>query len=266
MRRDLIAHGRSMVQRLQEQLHAGEPPDYPDDKKVAIGEADDWIAAVRRFIGEQGSDYAKRRVERAYERWNNAVSASRGTELERSHRFMAELLDIVATSSSGTSMPMAEASSNGLGGSSARRDLFFSHASEDKDTVVRPLVDALQARGLSAWVDEGAVVLGDSLRRSIEDGLANSRMSVVIISPAFLAKEWPQRELDALVARETITGKKVILPVLHGVDERTLVEKVAMLADRRFCSTSAGLDRVADLIVDAFEKATRAELGAGGGT
>jgi hypothetical protein len=61
------------------------------------------------------------------------------------------------------------------------------------------------------WLDDCELTLGDSLRRSIDQGLAQSRFGVVILSPNFFAKEWPQKELDALVSRED-GGQKVILP------------------------------------------------------
>ncbi len=53
-------------------------------------------------------------------------------------------------------------------------DVFISHASEDKDDVVRPLAHALQDRGLAVWYDEFELRIGDSLRRKIDRGLANS--------------------------------------------------------------------------------------------
>ena len=81
-------------------------------------------------------------------------------------------------------------------------DLFICHASEDKDTVARPLALALSEKDLTVWYDEFELVLGDSLRRKIEHGLANSRYGVVILSESFFRKEWPQRELDGLAARE----------------------------------------------------------------
>jgi hypothetical protein len=98
-------------------------------------------------------------------------------------------------------------------------DVFISHAKEDQD-FVRPLAGNLRDRGLKVWFDEFTLVVGDSLRRSIDRGLAHSRFGVVVISPNFLRKEWPQKELDGLVARE-VNGIKVILPVWHniGADE-----------------------------------------------
>lgn len=46
-------------------------------------------------------------------------------------------------------------------------DFFVSHASEDKDSFVRPLVHALSALGLKVWYDELSLEIGDSLRLSL---------------------------------------------------------------------------------------------------
>ena len=75
-------------------------------------------------------------------------------------------------------------------------DAFISHASEDKDSLVRPLAEALRDHHVEVWYDELSLQVGDSLRRSIDRGLAKSRFGVVVLSPAFFAKEWPQWELE----------------------------------------------------------------------
>lgn len=122
-------------------------------------------------------------------------------------------------------------------------DVFISHASEDKEAIARPLYDALKAHW-SVWFDEAELTLGDSLRRKIDDGLARCRYGIVILSPRFLAKEWPQRELDGLVARETASGKKALLPVWHDLDKHTLLRYSPVLADRLAADTRNGLDAV----------------------
>ena len=88
-------------------------------------------------------------------------------------------------------------------------DAFISHASEDKDDFVRPLADGLKKRGLSVWFDEFELKVGDSLRESIDRGLERSRFGIVVISPHFFKKQWPQNELNGLTTRET-GGTKVI--------------------------------------------------------
>ena len=135
--------------------------------------------------------------------------------------------------------------------STGRWDVFISHAGEDKEDFVRPLAGALRARDLSVWFDELTLTVGDSLRRSIDRGLAHSRFGVVVISSHFLDKEWPQRELDGLAARE-VDGTKVILPVWHNITAEQLRARSPMLADRVATLSSNGIDRVVDDLARAI--------------
>ena len=132
-------------------------------------------------------------------------------------------------------------------------DVFISHASEDKDDFVRHLADRLRASGLRVWFDEFTLTVGDSLRRSIDRGLANSRFGIVVISPNFLQKDWPQRELDGLVARE-INNVKVILPVWHNIGADEIRRYSPTLADRLAVSSSKGLDHVTRQLLQAIQK------------
>jgi hypothetical protein len=119
----------------------------------------------------------------------------------------------------------------------AEYDAFISHASEDKDDIVRPLADALEALGNKIWFDESALRVGDSLRRSIDHGLSRSRFGIVILSAAFFAKNWPQYELDGLVAKE-VAGGKVILPIWHKVSKDEVLRYSPTLADRVALNTA----------------------------
>lgn len=119
-------------------------------------------------------------------------------------------------------------------------DVFISHATEDKEPFVRELAEALQAEGLRVWYDKFTLKVGDSLRRSIDEGLALSRFGVVVLSPYFFAKKWPQLELDGLVARE-IMGRKVILPIWHNINPDEVRRFSPTLADRIAVKSSAGL-------------------------
>lgn len=132
-------------------------------------------------------------------------------------------------------------------------DVFISHASEDKDAIARPLAEALQAKGIKVWFDEATLTLGDSLRQSIDHGLARSRYGIVILSQAFFSKHWPQRELDGLDARE-VNGVKVILPVWHGVDHATVASYSPMLAGRLAVSSSRGVSAVIEEVIKALRR------------
>ncbi len=120
---------------------------------------------------------------------------------------------------------------------SAAHDAFISHASEDKPDLVRPLAEALTAKGLRIWYDEFQLTVGDSLRRSIDKGLVGSRFGIVVLSPDFFAKNWPQYELDGLVAKEN-EGKKVILPLWHRISKNDVMKYSPSLADRVALNTA----------------------------
>jgi len=131
-------------------------------------------------------------------------------------------------------------------------DVFLSHASEDKAEVVVPLAEALAARGVRVWFDQQQLTLGDSLSRKIDEGLGRSRFGAVVLSPSFFAKEWPQRELDGLVARETALGVKVILPIWHEIGRDEILNFSPTLAGKLAARTTDGLIAVADQIVEAL--------------
>tara|TARA_R110002095_G_scaffold212632_1_gene202106 strand:- start:7310 stop:8134 length:825 start_codon:yes stop_codon:yes gene_type:complete len=116
-------------------------------------------------------------------------------------------------------------------------DVFISHASEDKELFVKPLVGALQKAGYKVWYDEFTLKVGDSLRRSIDNGLINSRFGIVVFSSAFFEKNWTQYELDGLVNRE-MNGHKVILPIWHLVTKDQVQNYSPSLADKKAINTS----------------------------
>lgn len=127
--------------------------------------------------------------------------------------------------------------SNGETVTPERYDAFISHATEDKEELVRPLAEKLTEAGFKIWYDEFKLKLGDSLRQSIDRGLASARFGIVVLSPSFFAKNWPQYELNGLVARE-MNGGKVILPLWHKVSKNEVLAQSPSLADKLALSTA----------------------------
>ena len=120
------------------------------------------------------------------------------------------------------------------------RDLFISHASEDKAVFVRPFVHALIHEGVSVWYDESELTIGDDLLAKINDGLTKSRYGVVILSPYFfnVKKTWPEREVGALFALEDADKRPRVLPVWHEVDQPVVAAKNPTLAAKKAWKTS----------------------------
>lgn len=132
-------------------------------------------------------------------------------------------------------------------------DVFISHATEDKEEVVRPLANALVSEGLCVWYDEFELRIGDSLRRKIDSGLARSRFGVVVLSHSFFAKNWPQYELDGLVTKE-MTGEQVILPLWHRISKSEVMAQSPSLADKVARNTSDfTVEEIAQEIADVIK-------------
>jgi TIR domain len=123
-------------------------------------------------------------------------------------------------------------------------DVFICHASEDKDILVRPLAERLAAARLEVWYDEFSLKVGDGLRRSIDRGLTKSRYGIVVLSPAFFRKAWPQWELDGLVQRQNRAGGTLILPIWHDVDFDDVFAFSPSLSDKYAADTRDGIDEV----------------------
>lgn len=132
--------------------------------------------------------------------------------------------------------------------------VFISHAGEDKAAVAQPIAEGLEAAGWRVWLDKYELTVGDSLFERINDGLARSRCGVVVLSESFFAKHWPKQELEALAAKESASGAKVILPVWHGIDEVYLAREAPMLANRLGVSTHTGIPHVVAQLTRALAK------------
>src|SRR3954447_9505737 len=147
-------------------------------------------------------------------------------------------------------------------------DVFISHASEDKDSFVRGLADALEARRIHVWYDEFTLQPGDSLRRSIDRGLLTSQAGIVVLSQAFFTKRWPAYELDGLVELQNSTSDDTpdsdrrarIIPVWHDVDVNTVRRFSPSLANLVALQSSLGIDEVADRIATVLRPSGSALL------
>jgi len=134
-------------------------------------------------------------------------------------------------------------------------DVFISHASEDKDEVVRPLAHALKDGGLAVWFDEFELNIGDSLRRKIDKGLANSRFGVVVLSKSFFTKGWPNYELDGLVTK-TVTNEQILLPIWHNISKSEVIEYSPSLADKLARNTATHtVEEIAAEIIEVITAA-----------
>ena len=92
------------------------------------------------------------------------------------------------------------------------RDIFISHSSIDKPTIVRKLTEELRALGLDVWLDEDAILCGDNILDQIEQGVQNSLCVVLILTSSFFKSNWSSLELGCGKEIRIFGGSEVHLP------------------------------------------------------
>lgn len=135
------------------------------------------------------------------------------------------------------------------------RDYFLCHAWDDRKEAAKELYDQLVANGASVWFSEKDVLLGSTLLREIDKGLAKSRTGIVLVTPAFL-RGLPKmgiadKELSALLAQNRL------IPDAHNTTFEALCEISPMLASRSGLSTAE--DSMSDIAAKLAELAAPPE-------
>lgn len=102
--------------------------------------------------------------------------------------------------------------------------------------------------------DEFELRIGDSLRRKIDKGIANSNFGVIVISRDFINKGWTNYELDGLITR-AVNGEQTMLPVWHNITKREVINYSPSLADKLARSTTDfTVEEIADEIADLIQE------------
>lgn len=116
------------------------------------------------------------------------------------------------------------------------RDVFLCHAWDDRKEAAKSLHDLLESKGVTVWFSEKDVLLGSSLLREIDKGLAKSRVGIVLVTPSFLKRVENEgiadKELSALLARD------LLVPIVHNTTFEELREVSPLLGSRSGLSTA----------------------------
>ncbi len=221
------------------QMKLREAERYQNQAANAAKKRADYTGKIARKVEE---------LNRVQERLAKAEASERKKETDRLNKLTRDLerqerSTRNALSGLATRIPKA---TDAEVGRVVEYDVFISHASEDKDSFVREFAETLRARGLRVWYDEHSLKWGDSLRREIDKGLANSKFGVVVLSKHFFAKEWPQTELDGLMAKE-MSGDGRVLPIWHNISKDEVLAASPTLGNKLALNTAVQtLDEIAD--------------------
>ena len=116
------------------------------------------------------------------------------------------------------------------------RDVFLCHAWDDRQGAAKQLHDLLEAAGVKVWFSEKDLGLGVPMMRAIDKGLANSRIGIVLVTPALLrrlpAEGIADKELSALLSRD------LLVPIMHDTTYEALRDVSPLLGSRSGLSTA----------------------------
>ena len=129
-------------------------------------------------------------------------------------------------------------------------DVFISHASEDKDLIVRPIYEELVNRGVLTFLDEVHINWGDSLTKKINHALGQSKFVLAVLSKNSVKKNWPLKEINAALARE-INGKQKILPLIVGEPD---LSTLSLLEDKLHIKWKGNKEEIAEMICGLLRK------------
>lgn len=116
------------------------------------------------------------------------------------------------------------------------RDVFLCHAWADRQGVAKELRDLLVAAGVKVWFSENDLPLGVPMMRAIDKGLANSRIGLVLVTPALLASLPKEGVADKELA--VLLMRNQLVPIVHGTTYNALLNVSPMLASRSGLSTA----------------------------
>src|SRR6266567_5834758 len=92
-------------------------------------------------------------------------------------------------------------------------DVFLSHNAKDKPRV-RKLAERLKKAGLRVWFDEWNIGSGDIITLKVDEGLEQSRVLLLCISPNALASGWVALERSTAIHRDPANEGRRFIPLL----------------------------------------------------
>jgi hypothetical protein len=146
--------------------------------------------------------------------------------------------------------PYAEKAAEQAAARPDKRDLFLCHAWNDREGSAKELHGHLKTNGATVWFSEEDIPLGSLQMREIDKGLRNSRIGIVLVTPALLASIRNEGIAEKELAVLLNTSR--VVPVTHGVTFDELYDVSPMLASHAGLSTrDSSLDAVAAKIAAA---------------
>ncbi len=133
-------------------------------------------------------------------------------------------------------------------------NFFLSHSSDDKKMIVQPVANALGSLGMTVWVDEAELTVGDSLVGEIQNALISCDLAVVFISKSFLSNGWSMEELKAMLNIQLSKKTKFVLPVVIDIPLNELQDTLPFIAEKKYIPWNNNPQEIANKLLASHKK------------
>ena len=105
------------------------------------------------------------------------------------------------------------------------KDVFISYSRPDH-SIAHALKCKLEDTGLSVWMDENSLQVGDKLTIDIGKGISRSKIGVIFVSNNSKESKWVKTEISLMLFKRQFSDKNfVIIPV--KVDDTPMLEELS---------------------------------------
>ncbi len=109
-------------------------------------------------------------------------------------------------------------------------DVFISHSSRDKDSIVYSLEKKLKEKNIDVWLDIKEILVGDSILGAIEKGLNNSIFIILVITPDFFESFWTPVEIGIALNKKV----QFILPLFYNLTIEDVAKRFPSLLTYKY--------------------------------
>ena len=110
-------------------------------------------------------------------------------------------------------------------------DAFISHSSKDKEKIIYELVQELEKKEISVWLDANEILAGDTILNAVEKGIATALCTILIVTPAFFESFWTPVEIGLALNKKNTHS---IIPILCDVEVEDVAQRFPMLLTLKY--------------------------------
>ena len=125
--------------------------------------------------------------------------------------------------------------------------IFLSHSSRDKP-LARRIASDLRDSGISVWLDEWEILVGDSITQKIQQGLDQTEFVAVLLTLHSVQSGWVDKEWQSRIGDEAQNRDVVVLPLRADA-----CDIPRLLRDKRYADFAESYESALGLLIDSIK-------------